>query len=474
MAFDLAELLKAESSLDEQEEIEYIALELIDPDPLNFYSLDGIDQLAGSIELIGLQQPIRVRTGENGHVTVVSGHRRRAAVALIAEGGSEQFAAGVPCIREHSSDSAAMRELKLIYANSSTRVLSASELSRQAERVTELLYQLKEEGTEFPGRMRDHVAEACNVSKTKLARLHAIRSNLDKGFLQQFDDGILSEAAAYELQKRPADVQAALADEKWLAKRRAIHCDSVNKINSLVKHTNAPTCRYGEPCQLPDIDRIKRTAYSYSWESCNGGCCLSCYYKDSCSYRCQICREEQKDQKAKNKETARETKKREAAIQQQNRRDVQDECKRFLPLIEAAGLGDNDCIDRGYGYDRKSVNALKRWAAGDFGDATFYGHVIVPDSAYHVTNLAKYLNCSADFICGLTDDPTPVSKSDTVLAWHTGKPERTGWYAGKFDCGGAILRDVVYYDGQHDAFRFSPTGETFDAICVGWIPLPED
>ena len=168
MAFDITSVLKNVPGTGTEDQIEYIDLDLIDPDPENFYSLDGLDDLAANIELIGLQQPLRVRPGEGSHVIVVSGHRRRAACLMLRDGGNEKFNR-VACIREKDEVSAAMRELRLIYANASTRVMSPAEMSKQAERVETLLYQLKEEGVEFPGRMRDHVAQACQVSKSKLS-----------------------------------------------------------------------------------------------------------------------------------------------------------------------------------------------------------------------------------------------------------------------------------------------------------------
>ena len=58
-----------------------------------------------------------------------------------------------------------MAELQLILANSTARVLSNAEISKQAERMEVLLYQLKEEGYEFPGRMRDQVAAACQARR---------------------------------------------------------------------------------------------------------------------------------------------------------------------------------------------------------------------------------------------------------------------------------------------------------------------
>ena len=207
--FNLGDYLKTEdvSRINTNaEQIVLIDLDRIDPDPCNFYSLEGIDELAGNIELIGLQQPLRVRP-EGERFTVISGHRRRAACMLIRDGGSEQFAKGVPCIVEYGEATPAMRELRLIYANSSTRVLSPAELSKQAERVQELLYELKKQGVEFPGRMREHVAAACQVSESKLARLAAIRKNLIDAYRLAFDAGKLNEGNAYRLSQESETTQ---------------------------------------------------------------------------------------------------------------------------------------------------------------------------------------------------------------------------------------------------------------------------
>ena len=206
--FNLGDYLKEDVSRinTNAEQIVLIDLDRIDPDPANFYSLEGIDELAGNIELIGLQQPLRVRP-EGDRFTVISGHRRRAACMLIRDGGSEQFANGVPCIVEYGEATPAMRELRLIYANSSTRVLSPAELSKQAERVQELLYELKKQGVEFPGRMREHVAAACQVSESKLARLGAIRKNLRDTYRLLFDAQRLPEGLAYRLSQETPEVQ---------------------------------------------------------------------------------------------------------------------------------------------------------------------------------------------------------------------------------------------------------------------------
>ena len=232
--FNLGDYLKTDAVSElNTEQIVLIDVDRIDPDPDNFYSLEGIDELAGNIELIGLQQPLRVRPAGERFV-IVSGHRRRAAILLIRDGGSDQFAQGVPCIVEYGEASPAMRELRLIYANSSTRVMSSAEISKQAERVTELLYQLKEQGVDFPGRMREHVAQACQVSESKLARLHAIRNNLIPLFLEKYDSGLIGESVAYRLSQEPAELQQAV----WAGVGISIHgctAESVDMIIDQVK-----------------------------------------------------------------------------------------------------------------------------------------------------------------------------------------------------------------------------------------------
>lgn len=208
--FNLADYLSADVSNmgTIREQIEYIDIDLIDDDPNNFYELSGIDELTANIELVGLQQPLRVRSNpsDNSRVIILSGHRRKTALKKLVDEGQERFRS-VPCIREQAQGSAALQELRLIYANSDTRKMTSADLSKQAERVEMLLYQLKEEGIEFPGRMRDHVASACQMSKSKIARLKVIREKLIPEYAKYYNQNALSESTAYALAKLPAEMQ---------------------------------------------------------------------------------------------------------------------------------------------------------------------------------------------------------------------------------------------------------------------------
>ena len=247
MAFNITDVLGSVSKANPgQEQIVYIKLELLDPDPDNFYTLEGIEDLADNISLIGLQQPIRIRPGKDGHYIVVSGHRRRAAIMLISHGDTDNahmFDGGVPCIIDNDECSPAMRELRLIYANSATRVMTPAEVSKQAERIEAILYQLSEEGVEFKGRMRDHVAKACAVSKSKIARLHAIRNNMVPELLEEFDAGRLNESVAYRISQEKAAVQ------RELAKRTgpSIRDYDINRTEAAIAQVKEPKPAAPEP-----------------------------------------------------------------------------------------------------------------------------------------------------------------------------------------------------------------------------------
>nr|MCR5136013.1 ParB N-terminal domain-containing protein [Oscillospiraceae bacterium] len=328
MAFNLADVLGTVSKSDPgQEQIVYIALDKLDPDPENFYNLDGLNDLAANIELIGLQQPLRVRPGSDGHYVVVSGHRRRAACLLIRDGDGDRrdmFSDGVPCIIDSDTCSDAMRKLRLIYANSSTRVLSPAEQSRQAEDVTALLYQLKEEGIEFPGRMRDHVAEACKISRSKLARLNAIRKHLVPALLARFDRGEIPEETAYQLSRLPKQAQAGVETCLMTGRKKQLpYSAQIERVvRDLEVYTKPASCRShagGPDCTITNV-HICRSLWE-PYRDCKqltpntndkGICCRDCNDSEHCSWACQECKDRRKLDAAAEKEKAEARAKEEA------------------------------------------------------------------------------------------------------------------------------------------------------------------
>ena len=483
MAFNIADAFGDMLAQNGKEQIEYLPLDQIVPDPDNFYSLDKIDELAGNIELIGLQQPIRVRKGEGGQYVIVSGHRRRAAIMMIRDGGSDQFRDGVPCIVEQAPESAAMRELRLIYANASTRVMNSAEISKQAERVEMLLYQLKEEGIEFPGRMRDHVAEACKVSKSKLARLHAIRKNLDPEILAFFDRGEMAEETAYQLSRLPADVQKMVADELVRKKRKIPYSYTVETV---VKNYDA--YMQDLPCRAhaggPDChhkkEKVVKSLFGYEWAACKPGvCCRDCYHGKDCSRACQECKDRRKLEQNAEKEKAAEREKAEEAVQQKYKKQRQKQASRLMKAIEAAGMKDGDELPpQNYWDHDNTVEKLRKMSKGDFGDAHYYNGNLMPTQTDVLCSWAKKLKCSTDYLLGLSSDLKPaVSESGTAPEWKTGTPPEIGDYVTRAGIGAEETPKTTTYRIAHwngEYWGYIGTGVPFGTETVfRWMKLPE-
>ena len=474
--FDLSSVLKDVSDLNTEEQLVKIELDKLDPDPENFYSLDGLDELAGNIETVGLQQPLRVRPGEGGHFIVVSGHRRRAACMLIRDGGSKQFEGGVPCIVEYGEASAALRKLRLIYANSSTRQLTSAEQSRQAEEVTRLLYELKEQGVEFPGRMRDHVAEACQLSKTKIARLHAIRENLIQELLRHWDAGEIKEETAYQLSRFPAEIQQLVTEH--MAKpnvTRWPYADSLRAVLEDKEKYKLFACPAKSGAQCSNLDtKILKNVFSYSWEMCSPGkCCLDCANSGrSCSAMCPAARDRVKLNKAVEAEKAEKAKAEAESRKEIQQKALRKEAARLLALAERAGLPDSACIGS---YGKGKVSELRAVVAGK---AEANKWQLQPYDVDEARAWARKLKCTAGELLG--DKPPKPAADPAALepAWQTGRPKRAGRYLVRVKHKTiSTMEQRMYFDPDLDELNCwrlfgAPLGA--GAEILGWWPLPEE
>lgn len=416
---NLVELLKGVSNsgtpapADTREQIEYIDIGLIESDPGNFYKLTQLEELASNIAVVGLQQPLRVRALEESpeKVVVVSGHRRLAALKLLIKEGRKDLRE-VPCIREQVAGSAALQELRLIYANRDTRVISSGELAKQAERVELLLYQLKEEGFEFPGRMRDHIAQACKISAPKLARLKVIREKLIPEYMSLFEKDKLPEQTAYALARLPEDFQHRMFTALQATIPSGATVEKVlGKYNEGWRWEPQLTCPDGKACKRGNV--FLRRDCETSWGSFCGGntCCLECPQATAsyspCERMCSKAKAQRKEASDKKKE---EEHKRQQKQGRKYQKETQSYAKRLLRAIDAAGVPDDAKINWRY-YEGLPVSTIRRWASGEFNDPAGWHDVrLKPGTCYsdHLAGLAKLLNCSTDFLMGLTEDIRPI------------------------------------------------------------------
>ena len=180
------------------------------PNGGNFYDTTNFEDLADSIELNGLLEPLCVfRRGQGtGSYVIFSGHRRFKALRLLYEKSGFAKWTEVPCIVFPDPHDENRETVMLIHANSTGRILSNWEKAEQALRLKKALVAMREGGAELPGRIRDLVAEEMQMSASKLARLEAIGNNLKfPGFADAWREGKLGESVAYEISKLSMDKQ---------------------------------------------------------------------------------------------------------------------------------------------------------------------------------------------------------------------------------------------------------------------------
>lgn len=476
-AFRLGDYIKAEpgevSNLD-TEKIEYLDLDLIDPDPENFYSLAGIDDLAENIELVGLLDPLRVRPA-GGRYIVVSGHRRRAALMLLRDGGNEKYKT-VPCIVQRGDASDKLQRLRLIFANSHTRVLSGEELARQSDEVLKILTELKAQGVELPGRMRDHVAEALNVSASKLARVQAIRRNLIPELLDEYDAGRVNESVAYRISQEAGETQEKLARSLGPEVRK-ITAYTLERILSRLQPAPALVLPEVEAEPLTDHERmVGALAMELAARGIEGGEMPKTMVGASSS-------------EARDGNTGEQPESHENWVDRLRRQKRDAEDARCLEMWRRCGIQRRRVgisIQDAYQCDPGSEKRLQAMEDGREIFFDVFEECSMTDA--DMPGLADRLFCSLDYIFGRTEIPEmaetflnnlqTATLEEAAPHWNEGDPPEIGYYAARLEFFGKPIAsprvlwwdEGVWYNAVGDDIRQHKIDSRIRV--VGWWPLP--
>lgn len=470
--FDLGAMLASVSDSDTgREQIEYIPLADLESDPNNFYQLSHLDELADNIATCGLQQPLRVRPDPagGGKYIIVSGHRRRAAVEILAKENVEKWRE-VPCIVERDSVSPALQQLRLIYANANTRAMTSAEISQQAEQVEKLLYKLQEEGYNFPGRMRDHVAKAVQVSTSKLARLKVIRENLAEVWQPAFREDKLRESTAYELAKMPEAWQRIF----WGANKkdfRHFYAEDVKMKSAAFQRISEMECSKSHGLCENRANMIRKTAGAEAYNRPCTGCCLECVYLKTCGAACRYAYGKKQELKAQAKaekqaEEEEKEKKNRPAIEY-----IQGVYSRIGQLRKEHGISVAQLYQAAkIFYGRSDEEKEKNLEAGKGISATdslpfHYG--FNTSNAKALCAVADLLHCSVDYLLGRSSDP------EQATPWHTGKPWNIGEYVVfvKYFPWRSACVTIVHWDGNSWLEDGSPLEEEAEVLL--WTDMPE-
>lgn len=487
MPFDVssifAQQVQAVSKSDTGRELLQVDIDDLIANDANFYAVDEdkLEELKNSIALSGIMDPPTVTRTDDGKYRLISGHRRTAAVrALVAEGREDLRK--VP-VFVRSPKSAAMEELELIMANSTARVLSSAEVSQAAQRVERLLYDLKEQGVEFPGRMRDYVAAACNVSKTKLANLHMIEESLIQDFKTQWAAGKLPDATALELARCEIALQMRLRDAFARTKEfpTSAGIAKVRELAAAGAQWRPSACLHCPDRKLCPSSRddaaLRHDALCPSWGGyCLGKkCCMDCNNGaktkswNACDQMCARAKQYRTDKNAREKQKEETEKERR---QRGFREAIQHKAQRLVRAIDAAGLRDDKKLVFALYRAEPTVKTLRAYANGEFGDAHFYGTDSLDPDAKHVPELCKALRCSADYLLGLTDDLKPTPSDPDPLRWRTDLEYPDGIIIGLFRFPGS--RDIrqIMYARDGELYFTRESNARVEEHPVLWLALP--
>lgn len=496
--FDLGNFVKTMSVPDSgttgQEQIAYLPLAELHEDERNFYKVDKVEELAANIQSCGLMDPLRVRKSEDGY-TIVSGHRRAAALRLLAAEDSKFET--VACIIETGDIPEQLQELRLIFANSATRKMSPADEAKQAERVEVLLYELKEQGMEFPGRMRDRVAEACRISRSKLGRLQKIQRNLAPCYKPLWEAGDLPEDTADALASMPEEVQERI---KRVFPKKTPTGGAVRNIAGKMESgrdyfTTDLSCPDGAACTNQD-KFFRHDLSCNSWETCGGKeCCVKCTrggahdprggsYNAACSEMCPKARAIYEKAKEKSKAKAEQEK---VDSHTKAVRQCMADAQRLVRAAEAADLRDSDTVPNGYNGSIK-IGTLRNIMRGEIpkGMSDFQLSEFIPFRTETLRKMAETLHCSADYLLGLVDEPCAtvggvMPEQPTVGCWMPGSttPDHPCECYVMLDISELNMkepahRSMAYWTG--DAFRIKPSAyaEKIPSFPVlAWLEIPE-
>lgn len=473
-------------------QIEYIDIDLLDGNPDNFYELRGIDELAGDIETVGLQQPLLVSPGDGGHFTVLSGHRRRAAIQTLVKAGRDDLRM-VPCIRS-APGSPALDKLRLLYANAHTRVLTPAELAKQAALAEDTIYQLKEEGHEFPGRMRELVAEVCGIKSSKLGRLKKIDKHLAPCYKPLWESGQLPEDTADALSSLPKNVQERI---KRVCPKKTPNASAIRNIRTKLDagqdYVTIPfTCPDGSFCTHFD-KFFRHDLICCSWETCGGRkCCVECRaggahdpgggsYNAACSEMCAKARkiyEQAKADKA-DRDAREKSRARSKAVKK-----AMADAARIVRAADSAGVANDTIIPAG-ACGSKQLSEMRQIAAGDIPEdmSAYTLSELIPYSVKNLVDMAGKLHCSTDYILGLSDAIPPHTLPEpgqlVLGCWMPGgtNPGHDCECLVILDVGGPMdpgctMRTSAYYYGGAWYIDREHRTKVDDLPILAWMEVP--
>lgn len=288
----LGEQLRDVPNLGTEGELRELPVEDVHPNPGNFYppiDANAMEDLQESIQANGVLEPLLVVRDGDGY-RLISGHNRLRAVRhLHLYGPDAQRWATVPCRILPPMDE--LREQTAIIEANRQRVKTPQVLQQEAKELTRLYTERKKAGEDLPGRVRDRVAEALQISAARASRLAAIDTGLKiPGFQRMWRDGDINESVAYEISKLDLDQQYRLLDYH-IDGGRPLNLSTLRRFGAIYHKLCKGACQVtGGSCEIAD-DMYDDHFWAGEWHC--AGCCACCNMSAVCATACNHCKPEE-------------------------------------------------------------------------------------------------------------------------------------------------------------------------------------
>lgn len=256
MGFDITKAIHGTGapSAPAAERIRMIPLNRISANDKNFYAISDVLNLAESISMVGLLDPVRVVAAGADNYRLVSGHRRLAAYQLLrAEAGTDQYDR-IPAIIMSNLDTLT-EQFALLTANATARELSYADKLQQERAMRETLLAMQAQGHKLPSGLSQYIADSMGISRNEVSRMHTVNEKLVPEAMERVESGEMNASEAYQLARKPeAEQREAIKLEPPHVYQNDVICDreitrsETNRILSKMDAAAPGLCRQIQLC----------------------------------------------------------------------------------------------------------------------------------------------------------------------------------------------------------------------------------
>ncbi len=281
--FNLAELMgETVSNLNtENAKEQEIPLADIEENAANIYAQTDIEELAESIKVAGLMQPLVVWPKPNGGYLLLAGHRRRNAIEQLGWNTA-------PCRVLDKNFDPALRTLVLHWTNTMVRGgggLTAPYIAQAAKEIEEALKDLQARGVvELPGKLRSYIADVLDKNESAVQRAQYIDKHLDRQWKEKLCRKSIKESIADEIAHCEPGLQADLY-RVYNDKLFSLDARKVKAHRKAAEYEFTPLTCPEEPYPKQPCTGADKRAAAVKRGECPG-CCHECEKAESCNNVC--------------------------------------------------------------------------------------------------------------------------------------------------------------------------------------------